>query len=120
MLEEMTLFCLMLMLIGHGMLIRGCTSIGTAIPVSTDRIETKFTGIATILDELADLIHELGSGPPTTAMQNASIGGSIPEMLSAFLMNKAHMNNTHGPQTQQREIYEIDPQTKNETEDKFD
>ena len=117
MLEEMTLLCLMLMLIGHGMLIRGCTSIQASIPVSTDRIESKFNGISTILDELADIIHELGSGSPPPAMQNAALGGSLPEMLTALLMSKVSMNNTHGPQTQQREIHEIDPQTTHETED---
>ena len=118
MLEEMQLFCLMLLLAGHGLLIRGCTAINASIPNSTDTISTKFDGISTILDELADLMVDIGGPEQTQAMTKQAIGGSIPEMLIATLMGKVMQPQEHGNSQQKEwEILQDLPPTQNETQD---
>jgi len=116
MLEEMQLFCLMLLLVGHGMLIRGCTRIGLSIPASTHAIGSKFDDITDIGNELADLIHEIGSPQQNSTMPNQVTGGSIPEMLTGLLLGHLAKGQEHGPKENQRTIYEINPTPQEQTE----
>ena len=109
MLEEMQLLCMMMLLIGHGLLIKGCFKINQTIPDSTDRLGTKFDSISTVLDELADIIDEVASGSKTPPMANPLAGGSIPEMITSLLMSKMQMPSEYGPQENERTIHEIDP-----------
>lgn len=117
MLDEMMLICLMLLLAGHGLLIRGCTKIHQSIPYSTNQLGSKFDGISTILDELADLIHEFGSPQQTSQMQKASLGGSIPEMLTTLFMNNIQQSKPHGQATHEWEVQENHPPNPKKTED---
>jgi len=118
MLEEMQLFCLMLLLGGHALLIRGCTKMNLSIPASTETISSKFDGVSTILDELADILAEFGSPEQTSAMTKQAIGGSIPEMLMATLMGKVMQPQEHGNSQQKEwEILEDLPPTQKQTQD---
>ena len=118
MLEEMQLFCLMLLLGGHALLIRGCTKMNLSIPASTETISSKFDGVSTILDELADILAEFGYPEQTSAMTKQAIGGSIPEMLMATLMGKVMQPQEHGNSQQKEwEILEDLPPTQKQTQD---
>ena len=120
MLEEMQLFCLMLLLVGHALLVRGCTQMNQSIPTSTETISTKFDGISSVLDELADILADLGSPQQTQSMANQVMGGSIPEMLTAFLMGKVNQSNNHGPLTQEWQIRQDDSPPTLETENELE
>ena len=118
MLEEMQLFCLMLLLMGHSLLIRGCTKMNQSIPDSTETISTKFDGISTILDELADILHDLGSPPQSQAVAKQAMGGSMGEMLTAFLMSQVGQGRQHGdPKQEEWEVLENHPPTQKQTQD---
>tara|TARA_B100000767_G_scaffold149412_1_gene140745 strand:+ start:95 stop:436 length:342 start_codon:yes stop_codon:yes gene_type:complete len=112
MLEEMQLFCLMLLLVGHGLLIRGCTAMNQSIPASTDTISEKFDGVATVLDELADILADIGGPQQSQAVAKSGMGGSIPEMLTTFLMSQVMGGQQHGTQSQEWEVLPDDPSKK--------
>lgn len=117
MLEEMQLVCMMLLLIGHGMLIRGCFKINESIPKSTDRLCDKYDGISSILDEMADIVDEFATGAKEAPLSNPITGVSIPEMITSLLMSKMAMPSNHAdPLTKERPIYEIDPSPPNQAE----
>lgn len=120
MLEEMQLICLMILLIGHGALIRGCFKINQSIPDSTDRLGSKFDGISEVLEELADLIDEVAGGVKQTPLANPMVGGSIPEMITSLLMSKIAMPSNHGdPLTEEWPIHEVNKTTQNEAQDEL-
>ena len=120
MLEEMQLFCLMLLLAGHGLLIRGCTAINASIPTSTDTISTHFDGVSTILDELADILAELTPPPQAQGLAKAGQGGSIPEMLITSFMGQFLAKNSHGPKETEWQIRQDNPPPTLETENELD
>jgi hypothetical protein len=115
MLNEMTLICLLCLVIAHGFLIKGCFKINDQIPTSTEAITSQFETTSNLLNELCDIIAELTPASQNTTSQNTAMGGSIGEILSSLLISKMTMSQEHGPQTHQREILEIDP-TQNESQ----
>ena len=102
MLNEMTLICLLCLVIAHGFLIKGCFKINDQIPTSTEAITSQFETTSNLLNELCDIIAELTPASQTT-MQKSNIGGSIPEMLTTLLMNNLAQSQKHGPTTQSEE-----------------
>ena len=118
MLNEMTLICLLCLVIAHGFLIKGCFKINDQIPTSTEAITSQFETTSNLLNELCDIIAELTPANQNTTSQNTAMGGSIGEILSSLLISKMTMSQEHGTQTHQREIHEIHPNpTTLETED---
>ena len=117
MLNEMTLLCLLCLVVAHGFLIRGCFQIHQSIPTSTDTISNQFDTVSNLLNELCDIISDIGGGGNSQTNQNPSIGGSIPEMLSTILMNRFTMPQEHGnPQPQEWEVLPPDETPTLETE----
>jgi hypothetical protein len=107
MLNEMTLLCLLLLVIAHGFLIKGCFQIKESIPTSTDTISNQFDTVSHLLNELCDIIADLGGGGNTQAIQNPPMGGSIPEMLSTILMNRFSMAQTDSNGNTQQEEWQV-------------
>ena len=97
MLDELQAASLIILIIGHGFLIRGCFSIRDGLPVTGEQISDKIEGVSTLLDEMNDLIHSLTdvmpSGGPSASAQT---GGGWESLLSAFLMPKTPSPLNHG------------------------
>jgi len=119
MLDYLAMICLLALCIGHYFLIRGCFKINHAIPTATMTIDTKMAEMNNLLNEACEVLIELADGKPSNTAVQAT-GGSIQDMLTAFLMNKIAMSQSDASKTQeQREIYEIDPTTTQPTEDQL-
>ena len=108
MLDYLAMICLLALCAGHYILIQGCFKINHAITEETTGLDSRLAEMNNLLNEACEVLVELADGKP----QNNSIqptGGSIQEMLTAFLMNKMSMSQNHASETQeQREIHEID------------
>ena len=121
MLDELQAASLLLLIIGHGFLIRGCFSIRDGLPVTGDQISGKIEGVSTLLDEMNDLIHSLtelvpSGGPPASAQT-----GSVMEvLLSTFLNSKTPSPQQHGSLTQEWQVQENDSPPTLETENELD
>ena len=110
MLEELQAFALLGLIVTHGLLVRGCTSIREILPDEGGRIASKIDRTADLLDEVAQLISDLSDSAalPTKAQTPSS---PIESLLSAFMTRTAMQN--HGT-TQEWEIHQTDndpPQT---------
>ena len=97
MLDELQAASLLLLIVGHGFLIRGCFAIRDGLPTAGERITDKIEGVSGLLDEMNDLIHALtelvpSGGPPASAQT-----GSVMEvLLSTFLNTGANSPVTDG------------------------
>ena len=111
MLDYLALICLLALCGGHFFLIRGCFKINHAIPTAASTIDVKMAEMNNLLNEACEVLIELADGK----QQNTAVtqtGGTIQDMLTAFLMNKIAMSQNHASQTEgQREIHQIDPTT---------
>ena len=119
MLDEIQAVSLLLLIIGHGFLIRGCFKIHDELPVQGTRISEALGDTTNMIDELADLLNELvaGFGQSSPTSPNGPV--DLPSLLSMFLMNKTGIGSEHGTQTQ-RTIYEDDSPPTLETENELD
>jgi len=100
---------LTLILISHLFLIRGCFQINQNLPVQGGNITTEIRDVATILDEMADLIHTLGDAVPVPTGTTPT-GSPIGDLLSMFLNSKSNTGIEHGPpKSQEWEV--LDPET---------
>jgi hypothetical protein len=88
------------------------------LPYQTGQITDKITTCTEVLDDIADLLNEA-----MQAVGNSGIAhppsSPIEALLTSFLGNIGQ-SNKHATQTQEWEILENDPQTKNETENQLD
>ena len=117
MLDEIQAASLLLLIIGHGFLIRGCFKIHDELPVQGTRISEALGDTTSMIDELADLLNELVAGFGQSSPTSPSGPVDLPSLLSMFLMNKTGIGSEHGTTQEQREIYEVHPDTTtNETE----
>ena len=113
MLEYLYLICLLCLTISVPILIRGCFSIHTQLPVQGGDISTRIDKVADLLDEMADLINNAVQWQENLTPATHTDSSPIMSLLSAF-MTKTPSPPGHGSKTQQteREIYEIiEPQT---------
>jgi hypothetical protein len=120
MLDEIQAVSLLLLIIGHGFLIRGCFNIHNELPVQGGLISEALGNTTNMIDELADLLNELmeSFGQSTPSAPAGPV--DLPSLLSMFLMNKTGIGAEHASQTE-REIYEVDPtQNTTKAEDQFD
>ena len=114
MLEYLYLICLLCLTISVPILIRGCFSIHTQLPVQGGDISTRIDKVADLLDEMADLINNAVQWQENLTPATQTSSSPIMSLLSAFMSNTQSPPG-HGSKTQQteREIYEIiQPQTK--------
>jgi len=121
MLNELTLLCLLLLVIAHSFLIRGCFKINETIPNSTNTISHHFDNVSTLLNELCDIIADMTGGGSSQGSVNPHTGSSLPEMLSTILMNRFAMPQEHGnPLKEEWTIHENDSPPTLETENQLD
>ena len=117
MLDYLALICLLALCVGHFFLIRGCFKINHAIPTATMTIDTKMAEMNNLLNEACEVLIELADGKPSNTAVQAT-GGSIQDILTAFLMNKITMSQSDASETQQEwPIHQIDPTTTKQAED---
>ena len=117
MLNELTLLCLLILVVAHFLLVKHGIKISPMIEDSTGIISGHFETTSNLLNELCDIIAELTPASQSTTSQNTAMGGSIGEILSSLLISKMTMSQEHGPQENQRTIHEIHPTQTLETED---
>jgi len=111
MLDYLIATALILLIVGHGFLIRGCFKINENIPNSADCITEKIESVRGVLDEVADLLNEMLDGTPKNAITQTP-SSPMEALLTAFL-NRTPMAQNHGnPQeSEEWEIYQTDEAT---------
>lgn len=114
MLEALTAVSLLLLIITHFFLVRGCFSIKEELPLQGGMLATRIDRTADLLDEVAQLIADLsdGSSPPAVAQPPAGLG----EMVAMFLNNRMNTASAHGQTSEEWEVYppNDDPTTTSE------
>ena len=126
MLNELTMFALILLIGSHTLLIKKCFKIEGEIPlhfhdfgVKADVIDSNLQQVRDLLDEALDAIAPIAGPQVPPAPANMSMGETIAAALLSRLIPTTAMGEGDGTTTQQkqREIYEIDPTTTLNTED---
>ena len=120
MLDEIQAVSLLLLIIGHGFLIRGCFNIHTELPVQGGLISDALGNTTNMIDELADLLNELmeAFGQSTPSAPAGPV--DLPSLLSMFLMNKTGIGSEHATKETERKIYEDYSPPTLETENELD
>jgi len=123
MIEYFITLCLLGLLVTQGMLVRGCFKLPTELTTHSEDLRSNLgtdfdvlrqsvdSGV-TLMDELTQIIAD--SLPQVTTPP--AIDNPLMSILGHF-MGTTDMSRNHGTTQEQREIYEIHPDTtKNETE----
>lgn len=110
MLDEMQGLALLGLLICQYYLIRGCFQIKDEIPLAGGSISVKIDRTADLLDEVAQLIADLGDAvsPPAVAQPPSGIG----DLVATFLNNRM---NTAGEHATTQQEWEVLPPNENPT-----
>lgn len=115
MLDVLTAISLILLLIGHTFLIRGCFSIKDQLPVTGGVIADRIDKTSELLDEVAQLIADLSEGMSGGNTNSPQTITGLPDLLSAFLNSRMNMPSPNGA-TQEGE-WEILPPNENTQEE---
>ena len=107
MLDYMIATALILLIGGHGLLIRGCFKINEGLSHESGFITTEIRAVTTVLDEVADLLNEMVSGSTAVSPAKTQTPMDIPTLLTTFLMNKTGMGSDYA-ETEQEE-WEVHP-----------
>ncbi len=107
MLDALTAVSLLLLIVAHYFLVRGCFSIKEELPVQGGILAGRLDRTADLLDEVAQLIADLADGQPSQTPAIAQTGSPVGDLLSMFLNNRMNMarSDSHGPKEQEWEIY---------------
>lgn len=105
MLDYLQAVSLLLLIVAHAFLIRGCFGIREAIPTQGGEIASRLDGVTGLLDEVAQLLADLGDGITAGVPAPAQSPGGFGDLLSMFLTNRMNMANEHG-KTQEWEIHQ--------------
>ena len=116
MLEEMQSLALLGLLVCQYYLIRGCFRINESIPAAGGGIRDEITRTADLLDEVAQLISDLGDSVPAAAPA-AEPNSPFGMILNSLLSGKG-MGGEHGTTQQEWTVHEdpLDPTTTQEYE----
>jgi len=107
MLEEMQSLALLGLLVCQYYLIRGCFRINESIPVAGGGIREEITRTADLLDEVAQLIADLGDAVPA---QPPAAGGDSPiGLLLNSLLSPKPMGGNHATTSEEWEVLPNDP-----------
>jgi len=115
--EELILLCLLLLIVTHAFLVKGCFKLHMIIPESSSNVASEASRITEVLDDVADMIHSALESIPQSP--SSSPVASIPEMLLTGLISKMNMGEEHGS-TQKPfngSLHEVHPTPTLETED---
>ena len=108
--EELILAALILLIIAHGFLIRGCYGLHTSIPAESQNLRSDLDNVRDLLDEALDLIADFGVPPALSQAPQSpsfeSIGGNILSgLISNILMPDANASITE--KQENGEVYEV-------------
>ena len=121
MLDEITAVTMLLLVIGHGLLIKKCSKLTDELEPQAQTLSTELKDITSILDDVADLLHEGLNGLMKSPVTNPQTGMDIPSLLTNLFMSKVNMGSEHGStQEPERTIQEINPHPSEETENELD
>ena len=111
MLEILQVSALLLLIIAHGFLIRGCFGIKTELPLQGGTISSKIDRTADLLDEMAQLISDFSDSMTGTAVTQP-VPTPMEAILSAF-MAKVTPSPSHAETSKEWEILQDNtyPQT---------
>ncbi|MGB2038179.1 MAG: hypothetical protein ACPHX8_06895 [Candidatus Poseidoniaceae archaeon] len=105
MLEVLQVVALLLLIVAHGFLIRGCFGIRTELPLQGGSIASKIDRTADLLDEVAQLIADLTDSMP--AQPNTQPVSSPMEAILTSLISNIGKPQNHATTSEEREILEI-------------
>lgn len=103
---------LLLLVATHGLLVHGCNRINAALPKQTDVLAGRLDRTSDLLDEMAQLIADLGDATAGPATAQGPLG--FADLLTAFLNSRTALGPEHAPQSSQWEVLQNDenpPQT---------
>lgn len=103
MLDELMALTLLLLVVTHGLLVRGCFKLNDALPTQGDLIASRIERTSDLLDEVAQLIADLGDTGPSTAVAQSQ--GVLPDLLTMFLQRQAVNAVDHAPQEGQWTVH---------------
>ncbi|MBI20035.1 MAG: hypothetical protein CMB73_05620 [Euryarchaeota archaeon] len=111
MIEELTLVCLLLLIIAQGLLIKGCFGIKDGITgIEFDGLmDGKFDRMESLLDEAVDVLADIAGGAPSGASNSSSTGSPMGDILTSLISNTL-MPQVDAPQESQWTIQEENPQ----------
>ena len=101
MLEEVTAITMLFLVLGHGLLIKKCSKLTDELEPSAQNLSTELKDITSILDDVADLLHEGLNGLMKSPVANAQAGMDLPSLLTNLFMSKVNIGTEHGPQESQ-------------------
>ncbi len=107
MLDELQALGLLGLIVCQYLLIRGCFQIKEGINENGGSISEKIQASTDLIDEVAQLISDFSDNiaPPAVAQPPSGIG----EMVAMFLNKQMNPAPSHGPQNEEWEIFENDP-----------
>ena len=111
MLDVLTAISLILLLIGHTFLIRGCFGIREQIPIQGGQIADRIERTGDLLDEVAQLIADLGDGGGGASSAVTQMPSGFGDLLTMFLNNRMNMGNADASKT--LEEWEVLPPNEN-------
>ena len=113
MLDYLITLALILLVVGHGFLIKGCFKINDAIPESVGQfrheLSNDFQAVSGYLSDVVVLLDELAGGLPQTAQQTPQ--NPIESILTGLISNIG-MGEAYASEKQEREIYEVNEEKK--------
>jgi len=102
MLEILQVSALLLLIIAHGFLIRGCFGIKTELPLQGGTISSKIDRTADLLDEMAQLISDFSDN-----MAGGTVTQPVPTPMEAILsafMSRVTPSPSHAKTSEEWEI----------------
>lgn len=118
MLDYLTALTMLLLVIGHGLLIKKCAKLTDELEPQAQSLSTELKDITSILDDVADLLNDGLNMVTAKTTPNTQAGMDIPSLLTNLFMSKVNIGTEHGStQEPERTIQEINIPPQNETED---
>ena len=111
---------LIMILVSHYVLIRGCFGIRTELPIQGQAVTTEIKGVSELLDEVAQLISDLVDAQPATGSSQPE-GGVLGQLVNS-LISRSPMAQDYGSQNEIRQVRQADdnpPPTQNAEENQY-
>ena len=120
MLEYLTALTMLVLVFGHALLIKKCTKLTDGLEPSAQSLSTELKDITGILDDIADLFNDaisIVNNSPIAQTPSSPMEAILSGLISTVMTPKEH-GSTQEPEN--RQIHEINPKEKSETENELD
>jgi hypothetical protein len=119
--DTLTLLALILLICAHGVLIRSCYNLHTAIPEQSSQVQTRIDSVHSLLDEALDMIHDFENSAIAKKVAQplafeSGGGGILSTLLTSMLMPSEHGHSL----TKERTIHEDHSPPTLQAENEFD